>query len=188
MEANSAVKLNPRLSMTSHDSLRVGILSDTHGVVNSNVTSVLNTCDIIVHAGDLCNPDILPSLRPKMDSLFIVRGNNDQEDRWVEDEHSILGQIPSQLLLDLPGGQLAIEHGHQHGFRAPSHSSLREAHKGAKAIVYGHTHKRIFDQSTNPWILNPGAAGETRIHGGAGCAVLTASASEWLVTLHSFEQ
>lgn len=187
MEAKPLSKLNPLPSITDHDSLRVGILSDTHGIVNPNVTSILNQCDIIVHAGDLCNADILPCLRPRMESVFIVRGNNDQEDHWLEEEHAILSQIPNQLVLDLPGGQLAIEHGHQHGFRAPSHSSLRETHKDAKAIVYGHTHKRVFDQSSSPWILNPGAAGETRTHGGAGCAVLTASANDWQVTLHSFE-
>jgi hypothetical protein len=46
-------------------------------------------------------------------------------------------------------------------------------------IVYGHTHKRITDQSAEPWVVNPGAAGNVRTKGGPSCLILHASENSW---------
>ncbi len=70
--------------------------------------------------------------------------------------------VVADLLTDLPGGKITIEHGHTHGAHQPCHDSLRKAHADAKVIIYGHTHKQVIDKSNNPWVVNPGAAGNTR--------------------------
>ncbi|HHQ69657.1 MAG TPA: metallophosphoesterase, partial [Halothiobacillaceae bacterium] len=54
-------------------------------------------------------------------------------------------------------------------------------HPEARAIVYGHTHRRVIDQSQIPWVLNPGAAGRIRAIVGPGCLLLNAQADVWSV-------
>ena len=85
-----------------------------------------------------------------------------------------------------PSGTIAIEHGHRHGFQQPCHQRLIAAHPGVRAIVYGHTHKRIIDREAEPWIANPGAAGFTRNKGGPSCLVLHASIEDWHIEEHVF--
>jgi predicted phosphodiesterase len=68
----------------------------------------------------------------------------------------------------------------------PSHDDLRACWSNTRIIVYGHTHKQVWDKETIPWIVNPGAAGETRTRGGASCAILTASKENWSIELKRF--
>ena len=55
---------------------KIGIISDTHGLLRPEVLKILKTCDCILHAGDVDRPEILDQLRP-LGSLYAVRGNND---------------------------------------------------------------------------------------------------------------
>jgi len=89
--------------------------------------------------------------------------------------------------VELPGGILAVEHGHRHGFKAPDHQRLRAAHADARAVVYGHTHKQVVEQGSDPWILNPGAAGRERTNGGPACLILHAGEQAWRIETHRFE-
>lgn len=153
--------------------LRIGILSDSHGWIHPEIISLMNTCDKIIHAGDIMEEDTLKALTAP---LIAVRGNND--------EHLAFADIET---LDLPGGKLVVEHGHQHGWQTPSHDSLRETHIEAKVIVYGHTHKQMIDIETNPWIVNPGASGAVRNRGGSKCLVLTINDTQlWEITPYNF--
>lgn len=52
---------------------RIGIISDTHGLLRPEVISILKTCDCILHAGDVDRPEILDQLR-YLGSLYVVRG------------------------------------------------------------------------------------------------------------------
>ena len=51
----------------------------------------------------------------------------------------------------------------------------------ARAVVYGHTHRLLCDQLEEPWVLNPGAAGQVRTFGGPSCLVLHAEPLAWHV-------
>ena len=55
---------------------KIGIISDTHGLLRPEVLEILKTCDCILHAGDVDRPEILDQLRP-LGNLYAVRGNND---------------------------------------------------------------------------------------------------------------
>ena len=46
-------------------------------------------------------------------------------------------------------------------------------------MAYGHSHKWVLDDSGQPWVVNPGAAGRDRTFGGASCLLLQASESDW---------
>jgi predicted phosphodiesterase len=54
------------------------------------------------------------------------------------------------------------EHGHEHGWKTPSHKSLLQTYPNAKVIIYGHTHKQVIDTESSPWVINPGASGAVR--------------------------
>ncbi|MBT6360357.1 MAG: metallophosphoesterase family protein [Candidatus Thioglobus sp.] len=155
--------------------LKIGILSDTHGSIHPGIVTLVNQCDIIVHAGDIIDEKTLLLLKPKQRTVA-VQGNNDTH----------LTQLKTTEFIELPGGTLVVNHGHTLG-RQPSHPLLREAYPNAKMIVYGHTHKQLIEQDSSPWVVNPGAAGEIRNHGGPKCLLLTIESEQnWQLKPYNF--
>lgn len=155
----------------------VGILSDSHGLLDSRIRDIVNQCDHIIHAGDICAASVLRQLNPKQ-KLHAVAGNNDFPAAWHADEEEIVSALPQIIKLELPGGLVVIEHGHRLG-NHPDHNQFRWDHAEAKLVIYGHTHKRIVDQSAEPWVVNPGASGEMRTKGGPSCLILTVTDDQW---------
>jgi len=168
------------------DSVSVAILSDTHGVLHPEIEALVRDCDIAIHAGDIFNGQILDRLRPRTGQVIAVAGNNDHEQVWPQHQHERVRALPEIARLDLPGGIVKIEHGHRHCWKKPSHDDLRAAHPEARMIVYGHTHRKLIDDYRLPWVVNPGAAGETRNHGGPSCMVLHASPDRWRIDSYRF--
>ena len=175
---------------TFHDNqLTIGILSDSHGVTDPAVASVMAQCDLAIHAGDIMADAALAVIRDHTRTLAVA-GNNDKH--WGADSELAADPLaaealPDAILLKLPSGTIAVEHGHRHGHHQPDHQKLIAAHPGARAIIYGHTHKQLIDQTQTPWILNPGAAGHTRNHGGPKCLVLHIDVEQWRVVSHNFD-
>ena len=175
---------------TDHSSPRpttVAIISDTHAVLDPRIAEVISQADIAVHAGDIGSAGVLSSMQPKTGRVIAVAGNNDQAIPWPVEQSKVFESIPEIAELELPGGCLAIEHGHRHGFKAPDHQSLRKAHPDVKLVIYGHTHQQIIDDSSTPWVANPGAAGATRTNGGPSYMLLTASEQDWTIESIRFE-
>lgn len=155
----------------------VGILSDSHGFLDPRIEETVNQCDYIIHAGDIFNARVLEKLQPKK-QLAAVAGNNDYPAAWKAEEAEIVSALPDISKLELPGGLVIIEHGHRLG-NHPDHEQLRCDHSAARLIVYGHTHHRVIDQSAEPWVVNPGASGKVRTHGGPSCLILNILDSQW---------
>ncbi len=169
----------PLVHPMNKNKVTVGILSDSHGYLYPEVKDTVNGCDYIVHAGDIFNANILEQLKPKIE-LVAVAGNNDTAALWDSAEAAVVRALPKVHKLTLPGGDLIVEHGHRLG-NNPDHTDLRWDHAEARLIVYGHTHKRVVDQKEEPWVVNPGASGKVRNHGGPSCLILQASESEWKI-------
>lgn len=167
-------------------SVTVAIISDTHAFLHPEIDSLIQQCDIAIHAGDICNAEILQAIKPKSGQVVAVTGNNDHEHIWPADQADIVNSIPRVASLKLPGGLVKIEHGHIHDMHCPEHEDLRNAHPEARLIVYGHTHKKVIDDYKLPWVVNPGAAGATRTRGGASCLVLTATETLWKIDSYRF--
>jgi putative phosphoesterase len=155
----------------------VGILSDSHGYLDPRIGNTVNQCDYIVHAGDIFNAQIIEQLKPKK-KLVAVAGNNDYPAAWKAEEVEVVSALPDISRLELPGGLIIVEHGHRLGNK-PDHQQLRSDHAEARLIIYGHTHHRVIDQSIEPWVVNPGASGKVRTHGGPSCLILNAGPSHW---------
>jgi putative phosphoesterase len=171
---------------STQEAVRVAIVSDTHGQICPDVQAVVASCDVAVHAGDIGSSKVLDLLRSCAGMVVAVRGNNDVPGLWAGDELDVLDTLPRVGELELPGGVLALEHGHVHGQMSPDLDSLRAAHPGARVIVYGHTHRQLVDRTAEPWVLNPGAAGRIRNHGGPSCLVLHARQDAWDVEAFKF--
>jgi putative phosphoesterase len=156
---------------------KIAILSDSHGFIHPKIIALVAKCDIAIHAGDVCDETILEDLKP-LEKLIVIAGNND--------EH--ITQLKNVEMLELNGQKIVIEHGHLHGHHKPSHESLRNTYPDAKIIIYGHTHKQVIDNSQNPWVINPGASGKIRNHGGSSCLVLNVIPSEeWQIEKFRFD-
>ncbi|MEW6445053.1 MAG: metallophosphoesterase family protein [Pseudomonadota bacterium] len=166
--------------------IRVALVSDTHGALDARVAEVVATCDLAVHAGDIGAPGVLAQLQPLSGRVIAVRGNNDTPLQWPRGSESLLHDLPEQVVVELPGGMLALEHGHRVLPSNQRHARLRERHPGARCIVYGHTHRLLVDAEREPWVLNPGAAGRIRTYGAPSCLVLNADEAGWSVDIHAF--
>lgn len=71
-----------------------------------------------------------------------------------------------------------------HGVLDPRTADL--AQDCTLAVLYGHSHRLLQDLAPAPWLLNPGAAGPARTHGGPSCLVLEAGGGDWQITAHRF--
>jgi putative phosphoesterase len=155
---------------------KICILSDSHGFIHPEIIKIAGQSDFVLHAGDIINAGILSQLKPKQ-KLIAVKGNND--------EH--IASLNAVEFLQLPSGKIAIEHGHLHGYHNPSHDSLRATYPDAKVVIYGHTHKQVVDKESTPWVINPGASGETRNYGSSKCLVIDIHESqEWIIISYTF--
>lgn len=165
--------------------LRLALLADTHGALDPRIQELVSECDLAVHAGDIGGAAVLARLQPRQGRVLAVLGNNDTARHWPSEDQSLLCHLPESLDYALPGGRLIVIHGHQTPARQ-RHQWLRQRFPNARALVYGHSHRLVVDTEQLPWVLNPGAAGRERTHGGPSCLILTASLSDWSLETHRF--
>ena len=126
--------------------LRIGLISDTHGLLRPEAVSFLKGSDFIVHGGDIGNAGILEALAA-IAPLTIVRGNNDREpwaDAIAETELVKFGGVHLYAIHDL--AQLDID---------PSAA-------GVRVVVSGHSHKPKVEERDGVLYVNPGSAGPRR--------------------------
>ena len=166
--------------MTANARTTVAVLADTHGFLDPRIAEHVAECDYAVHAGDVGGADVLCALRPR-ESIVAIRGNNDTAARWAESEAHFLENLPTQARVPLPGGDLVVVHGDDGRGLKQRHRHLRGSYPEAAAVVYGHSHRLTVDQEAVPWILNPGAAGRTRVYDGPSCLLMNCSEGEWRV-------
>ena len=81
--------------------VRIGLVSDTHNLLRPEVLAFLQGSDHIVHAGDICGPEVIEALA-RLASLTVVRGNNDRGE-WAE-------HIPQAATVELAGVTVHVVH------------------------------------------------------------------------------
>ncbi len=169
--------------------MKIAIISDTHGAIAPGIIDLISGADLCVHAGDIGSAAVLDQLESQNVPVVPVLGNNDTVIKWPARDTTILKTIPYQQTVDLPGGQLCVEHGHRIMPVNSRHDKLRKKYNNAKAVIYGHSHRMVCDQSQYPWVLNPGAAGKSRTFGGASCLILTVAKNHrWIIKPHRVTQ
>jgi len=152
-----------------HDIKKITIISDTHGIIDENIIPFLKKTDVIIHAGDIMNTKIIDQLNSYCDNVVLVAGNNDIPERFSDPEDKeIISRLNKVEQLEIDKNIITVEHGDRFGHH-PSHDDLRFEYPNSKLVVYGHTHNQVCDKNSNPWIVNPGAAGHTRNNDGGPC-------------------
>ncbi len=131
--------------------MRIGVISDTHGLLRPDVFTVFAGVEQILHAGDVGPPDLLIELGA-LAPVTAVYGNTDGL--------ALRNRLPDTVSLELDGVRVVLLHGDQFG--SPTPEGLAAAHPAADLVVYGHTHRPLLQQVESVTVLNPGSAGPRR--------------------------
>lgn len=132
--------------MPSPAPIRIGLISDTHGLLRPEAMAALQGCDHIIHSGDIGHRGILEELA-RLAPLAVVRGNNDRED-WAMD-------IPESATLKIGGLSIHVLHNIAELDMDP-HAA------GFHAVVSGHSHRPGAKSLNGVLYVNPGSAGPRR--------------------------
>ncbi len=132
--------------MKKGHALRVGLLSDTHGLLRPEARAFLIGCDYIIHGGDIGGQDILDELA-LIAPVIAVRGNNDMEP-WAE------GLADTELVRV---GSVLVYVIHN-----LAELKTDPAAAGARVIVAGHSHKPSIEERGGILYINPGSCGPRR--------------------------
>ncbi len=126
--------------------MRVGVISDTHGLLRPEAVAALQGVDHILHAGDIGDPDILDRLAA-IAPLTAIRGNIDIADRCAE--------LPATEAVELAGHLLYLVH-------SIADLDVHPSAAGLSAVIYGHSHQAVNETRDGVLYLNPGSAGPRR--------------------------
>ena len=125
---------------------RVGLISDTHGLLRPEAKEFLRGCHHIVHGGDIGHAGILDELAA-IAPVTAVRGNNDRG-AWAEG-------IAETELIELQGVSLYAIHD-------LAQLDIDPTAAGVKIVVSGHSHKPLVEEREGVFFVNPGSAGPRR--------------------------
>lgn len=126
--------------------MRVGIISDTHGLLRPEALAALRGSDLIIHAGDVGTPQVLEGLR-ELAPVTAVRGNNDRG--------ALATELPETEAVEVGGRWLYVLHD-LHAL------DLDAAAGGFAAVVAGHSHRPKIEERQGVLFINPGSAGPRR--------------------------
>jgi putative phosphoesterase len=143
----------------------IGLISDTHGLLRPQALRALEGSDLIIHAGDVGDPEILKTLKT-LAPVFAVRGNVDTEP-WAM-------SIPETEVIEMDRATIYVLHD-VHAL------DLDPAAAGFQIIVSGHSHKPARTERDGVLFLNPGSAGPRRFDLPVTIARLDLSQKPWRV-------
>ena len=127
---------------------RVGLISDTHGLLRPDVFEALAGVELILHAGDVGEDDILDELST-IAPVHAVYGNTDAPRR----------RLAKEIVREICGISIHVSHGHETGSPTPEKLLARYPQD---VLVYGHTHRSLVARAEGRLVVNPGAAGPRR--------------------------
>lgn len=126
--------------------IRIGLISDTHGLLRPQACDFLQGSHHIIHAGDIGSPAVLQELAV-IAQVTAVRGNNDMEE-WaeplLETEWLQFGEVNIYVLHDL------------------SELDIEPKTTGISVVISGHSHKPSIEEREGVLYINPGSAGPRR--------------------------
>ena len=134
--------------------MKLGVLSDTHGLLRQEVLNHLQGCDAILHGGDINNQGILNTLS-SVAPLYVVRGNNDKE--WAT-------ELPLFINEEIAGIHVYMTH---------KKKGLPADLNPFDLVIVGHTHRYEMQRVGNTVLLNPGSCGPRRFNQAITMALVT---------------
>ncbi len=137
-----------------NEPIRAAVISDTHGLLRPEVERILQSCDVVIHAGDFDNQMVFHKLKIKQ-PLYAVRGNNDHD--WAE-------QLPLIRRFKLGDYRFLLVH---------DQADIPGDVGDAQVIIFGHSHMYFKKLQNGQLWLNPGSCGFRRFTLPLSMAVLT---------------
>lgn len=127
----------------------VGVVSDTHGRLRSELFDGLADVELVLHAGDVVEAAHLGELAV-LAPVRAVWGNVDGPE--------LRRRLPEERELTVGGVPVAVRHGHQ----GVAVDELRARFPDARIVIHGHTHEPRWERAGGTVVLNPGSAGPRR--------------------------
>lgn len=124
----------------------LGVISDTHGLIRPEAIEALQGVEMILHAGDIGNQQVLDKLN-EIAPVTAVRGNNDK-DEWAR-------SLPDWDVVEVGNVSIYMLHNLNEIDISPSGA-------GFQVIVSGHSHKPSVSEQRGVLYVNPGSAGPRR--------------------------
>ena len=125
---------------------RIGVISDTHDLLRPEALQALEGSDLILHAGDICGPEVLQALR-EIAPVIAVRGNNDREP-WAKD-------LPLSEAFEVGRASIYVLHD-------INELDLDPRAGGFSVVISGHSHQPRCEERDGVLFFNPGSAGPRR--------------------------
>jgi len=147
------------------DASKIGLISDTHGLLREEALRALQGSDLILHAGDVGDPGILESLR-RIAPVVAVRGNVDTEP-WAD-------SLPATEMVSASGVIVYLLHD-VHSLDVVPQAA------GFAIVLSGHSHQPKQERRNGVLYINPGSAGPRRFQLPISVARLDLGARPWSV-------
>jgi len=136
---------------------KIGIISDTHGMLRPEIAAVFDGVELIIHAGDVGSQPVMTELS-KIAPVTAVRGNTDHS-LWSEKLHEsavvTVGDVRLYVLHNIAG------------------LDIDPAAAGFAAVIYGHSHQQTQETRGDVLYFNPGSAGPRRYRLPASVGLIT---------------
>jgi|ERR1700678_3367393 uncharacterized protein len=126
--------------------MKIGLISDTHGLVRPEALQALGGVARIIHAGDIGGASVIETLTG-IAPVDVVRGNNDK-DPWG-------ARLPEWLALEFEGVRIHVLHD-------VKELDVDPAAAGFRVVIAGHSHKPVVTERGGVLFVNPGSAGPRR--------------------------
>ena len=157
---------------TSKIPARIGLISDTHGLLRDEALLALRGSELIVHAGDVGEPGILEKLR-ELAPVVAVRGNVDTG-AWAS-------RLPETTVAEALSASIYVLHD-------VSTLDLDPTAAGFQIVISGHSHKPGRSERKGALYINPGSAGPRRFHLPITVARLNLGVHPWAVEFVDLEK
>src|SRR5580692_2980576 len=141
--------------------MKIGVISDTHGLLRPEVAPALKGVEQILHLGDVGNPSILAELG-KVAPVTAIRGNVDRE--------GACGKLPETDIVLIEGRYIYLLHDLKTLHLDPAAGKFA-------AVLHGHTHVPNFIKKKGVLYFNPGSCGPRRFELPVTIGLLTVKAN-----------
>ena len=136
---------------------KIGIISDTHGMMRPEIAAVFAGVELIIHAGDIGGALVMMELK-KIAPVSAVRGNMDKA-LWCN-------ELPATDVVTVADVQLYVLHDLAGLYLDPVAA-------GFAAVIYGHSHRQTQETCNGILYFNPGSAGPQRYSLPASVGLIT---------------
>jgi putative phosphoesterase len=150
---------------------RIGLISDTHGLLRKEALEALRGSELILHAGDVGKQEILESLT-EIAPVVAVRGNVDTQE-WARG-------LPTTAIVEAGAIRIYMLHD-------VKELDLNPASAGFRIVVSGHSHQPGKNERDGVWYINPGSAGPRRFQLAVTIAMLNLGKEPWSLEFVNIE-